>query len=1324
MIQEGKVYEFNVVQMKVDTKGYDYIELERDGIEYRVYPTQYQTREELPKKILCYVKKTYQPNGNTYLEQNPEYILPEVYEEGTEYDFTVVREASPSASGFPRYLVQSIYGLYHVYTSFDNSTYKIGDIITRKIRFSRNAKGTLVINFYDAITDFDKYEPRTLFNTVGLNDYYDKYYSNLERIISADVQWESLLQEIRGQVEDGERLWVFSYISLLDKITYSCSEETVDILKECSYIIKAIETWLLEKSGILTSFSPIKKKDTIAKAETQKKRADINIKAADIITNGEQKTYFQTILNALKTTSYIPNREETLSVMFKLLVIDQSLIEEDIESISQIIELTSDDVYDTEIRNRIVNILISYINQERKRINALLHFQRSQSITPQEIHNLLVGMGTLLNMYADDGSQREVRDNINARQLFPSLCKYLAYNATKDKASMLLDAALRYMTNTNCVVKVDGSLLRESSASSERLIEQILRLRIPSPENPMYASSETAYILYKGGKLIISPTSYTKYKGIHEVAELFEIPGTPLIIGSIGTEVEPWELNKPVSYYKEKWIGLFENVKDARQNTTRKTLIKVKNNNSKYPGLIFCKTEDDSIKEDGVISISNYTQTFFIDDIRPIFKHGMILPVDVIRTVKNGEKRVNYNIIDTIHQFSYSTALKQTDSCRAVCLSFKYGKGYLITENGILCKFISTDSSVLQQDETYNVIILNQSDWDRGMPTVMITGVSSEKGEKNEFLKNQLCLISEEYLSNGNTEQIETERVKTNHLPYLLLVIDNYLRLTDDLVIRYNIYQLARLVALVEHSKLSSYYSFWIKYIETTSDFLTGNTPQSSIPEVEHLMAVLSNFPSLKEQEERLNLIKSFGNEEDINYLYDISFNENKSSLTKKIAKLSLASKLLSDIDNSANAQNEIKRLLISDYGIKGTDKNIEISPEEIDSQMSPSTSNIITNFGLENQIQEFKTSIVIPAGKTTPDPETQLFVILKAINGFLNSHGGNIFIGVNDNGIPVGIEQDLKILSVNNDGYERYIRAAIVRAFNKDINGTIDIDFMRYNSVEVCKISVPEYFKPIALQDEFYQRQGTEVRILKGEDLILFIRRKGYEKQLGNTQNVLSDTIIPNPATNNNQLEEVSIPPEVPTRKLMEPEELTSELFSQASTTYKHFWFLALLDMIKNNKTEFSLLEMAAVMMSKVWKLVIQQRVYFGKVDETMQLASRLQALLDIPQEANSNTVYRIIAENINNDDVRDILVTYVKSVPGLFLSPWINDSNYGVIESRSQSYENNCLYAITGVGLHKKVIINQNWTPVLAESNTDLKKLTLQYLAKFLEKKNNDKN
>ena len=877
------------------------------------------------------------------------------------------------------------------------------------------------------------------------------------------------------------------------------------------------------------------------------------------------------------------------------------------------------------------------------------------------------------------------------------------------------------MTNTNCVVKVDGSLLRESGASSERLIEQILRIRIPSPDIPLYASSENAYMLYKGGRLIISPTSFTKYKGVHKVAELFEIPDTPLVIGSMGREEESWDSNKPISYYKDKWIHLFDNAKEARQTTSGKTLIKVKSNNSKFPGLIFCKTENNSIKEEGVIAISNYTQTFYIDDIRPIFEHGTILPVEVIRTVKNGEKRVNYDIVDTIHDFSYSTALKQTDCCRAVCLSHKNGKGYFITENGILCKYASAGLSTLQQNETYNVLIQQQSDWDGGIPTVEVVSVSSEKGEKYEFLKNQIRLISEACLSNGGVELDETEREKTHRLPYLLLVIDNYLRITDDLAIRYNIYQLARLVALVERSKLSDYYSFWIQYIEATSDFLTGNVPQSSIPDVENAISVLSSFPSLKEQNERLSLIRGFGKEEDVNYLYDISFNENKSPLTKKIAKLSLASKLLSDIDNSANAQNEIKRLLISDYGIEDTGKNNEITPEEVDSQISPSSGNIIANLGLENQIQEFKTSIVIPAGKTTPDPDTQMYVILKAINGFLNSHGGNIFIGVNDNGIPVGIEQDLRLLSVNNDGYERYIRAAIVSAYNKDINGTIDIDFRRYNGVEVCKISVPEYFKPIALQDEFYQRQGTEVRILKGEDLILFIRRKGYEKQLGNTQNVLSVTIIPNPATNSNQLEEVSIPPDVPTRKLMEPEELTSELFSQASTTYKHFWFLALLDMIKNNKTEFSLLEMAAVMMSKVWKLAIQQRVYFGKVDETMQLASRLQALLDIPKEASSNTVYHIIAENINNDDVRDILVRYVKSVPGLFLSPWINDSNYGVIESRSQSYEDNCLYAITGVGLHKKVTVNKNWTPLLAESNKDLKRLTLQYLAKFLEKKNN---
>jgi hypothetical protein len=45
--------------------------------------------------------------------------------------------------------------------------------------------------------------------------------------------------------------------------------------------------------------------------------------------------------------------------------------------------------------------------------------------------------------------------------------------------------------------------------------------------------------------------------------------------------------------------------------------------------------------------------------------------------------------------------------------------------------------------------------------------------------------------------------------------------------------------------------------------------------------------------------------------------------------------------------------------------------------------------------------------------------------------------------------------------------------------------------------VYVPAYVNPIAYRGEFFQRQGNEVRILKGNDLIMFIRRRIEGKEV-----------------------------------------------------------------------------------------------------------------------------------------------------------------------------------------------------------------------------------
>lgn len=72
-----------------------------------------------------------------------------------------------------------------------------------------------------------------------------------------------------------------------------------------------------------------------------------------------------------------------------------------------------------------------------------------------------------------------------------------------------------------------------------------------------------------------------------------------------------------------------------------------------------------------------------------------------------------------------------------------------------------------------------------------------------------------------------------------------------------------------------------------------------------------------------------------------------------------------------------------------------------------------VESLGKENSTLEFKSSIVYPANNNMqPDDARQGREVMQIIDGMLNSDGGTLYIGVNDSGIPVGLESDFMHIS------------------------------------------------------------------------------------------------------------------------------------------------------------------------------------------------------------------------------------------------------------------------------------------------------------------------
>ncbi len=177
------------------------------------------------------------------------------------------------------------------------------------------------------------------------------------------------------------------------------------------------------------------------------------------------------------------------------------------------------------------------------------------------------------------------------------------------------------------------------------------------------------------------------------------------------------------------------------------------------------------------------------------------------------------------------------------------------------------------------------------------------------------------------------------------------------------------------------------------------------------------------------------------------------------------------------------------------------------------------------------------------------------------------------------------------------------------------------------------------------------------------------------------------------------------------------SRIFSNTTSTYKFYWFIALLDIVvKEGKSRISFWEIIAEMIAESWYPVHYFKLSFGKSDSLYVQSLALQKDLNIPIDADKGKIKQTLLRNLNNNLVKSLLRVFTLNVPYRFLSPWIRYTTDKDVVLRSQSFENECLYAITD----ESIEINPKWIEYLSEHCLILRDFAFWNLTEFLQKRN----
>ncbi len=146
-----------------------------------------------------------------------------------------------------------------------------------------------------------------------------------------------------------------------------------------------------------------------------------------------------------------------------------------------------------------------------------------------------------------------------------------------------------------------------------------------------------------------------------------------------------------------------------------------------------------------------------------------------------------------------------------------------------------------------------------------------------------------------------------------------------------------------------------------------------------------------------------------------------------------------------------------------------------------------------ENQQVEFKSTLRwdLRQLKTNKALEN---VVVKTIAGFMNTQGGHLFIGIDDDGKPYGLQKDYASLKKpGRDSFEQYIMQLVSTKLGTNYCSLVRVSFYQIEELDICHLSIKGACTPVYIREGnrsyFYVRTGNGTRELDLPEALNFIQ-------------------------------------------------------------------------------------------------------------------------------------------------------------------------------------------------------------------------------------------
>ncbi len=196
-------------------------------------------------------------------------------------------------------------------------------------------------------------------------------------------------------------------------------------------------------------------------------------------------------------------------------------------------------------------------------------------------------------------------------------------------------------------------------------------------------------------------------------------------------------------------------------------------------------------------------------------------------------------------------------------------------------------------------------------------------------------------------------------------------------------------------------------------------------------------------------------------------------------------------------------------------------------------------------------------------------------------------------------------------------------------------------------------------------------------------------------------------------------------------PIENLSGVFNNTTNSYKFYWFLAILEKIKNTESEnFLIDELIIEMIASAWYPIDFFKLSFGRQDKLSQTIIDLKIAFAIPDEIKKNDLLILLKKEKGNKNLKKLIDNLARYVPYRSLSPWFTSQLIGRRDAEKNRiiYDNSSMFFNSNAVMplykfssdQKQIIIADEWLPYLSRHLSILQGYTFWHLINYLQKNN----